>query len=76
VEEGTYQPIYVFSVHLENGDLVQKCIKREPPQPGGYIILIIDETYKRFDVREVSTADHDGYQHYVLQVTPYEIPVQ
>jgi hypothetical protein len=65
-----FEPIYVYSVHLESGELVKKYAStREPPPVGKKLILDIDERYTRFTVLHVGTAIEHNYKYFVLKVS-------
>jgi hypothetical protein len=65
-----FDPIFVYSVHLESGELVQKYASTtEPPEVGEKIILDIDRVFKRFKVLGVTTATQDDYEYYVVKVS-------
>ena len=65
-----FEPIFVYSVHLESGELLQKYASTtEPPEVGEKIILDIDRVYKRFKVLGIATATQDDYKYYVLKVS-------
>ena len=65
-----FEPIYVYAVRLENGELVHKYTSTKGlPQVGEKLILDIDQPLNHFTVLNVDTDSQDGNEFYVLRVS-------